>query len=272
MKDYAPSVFVDNRPGAGGRLALETLKGSIADGSVVGFTPVDQLALFPHIYYKLGYKPLEDFTAVTPICAVHFLIAIGARVPTNVTSVADFISWCRANPKAATYGTAGAGTHPHFVGISFARAAGFEFVHVPYKGGVSAMQDVLGGHLAACISTVGTLLPGIQSGGLRALATTAPRRRVALPDVPTFGEAGYPTLESVERFGLLLPAGAAADAVMRLHKAVHEALASDAVSRGLAKLSFEPAESSPAEFAGLIASETRRWGEVVKASGFQPMD
>ena len=206
MRGYASSVIVDNRPGAGGRVALETLKGAAADGSVMAFTPIDQLALFPHIYTQLGYKPLEDFAPVTTVCAVPFLITIGPRVPANVTTIGGFIRWCRLNPEAATYGTAGAGTLPHFLGISLARAAGLKLVHVPYKGGVTAIQDVLGGHLAACISTIGTLLPSVQSGGLRALATTAPRRSAALPNVPTFREVGYPTVESLSQFGLLLPA------------------------------------------------------------------
>ena len=272
MRGYAPSIIVDNRPGAGGRVALQALKSAPTDGSVMAITPVDQLALFPHIYTQLGYEPLEDFAAVTPVCAVQFLITVGPRVPANVTTVEEFVRWCRNNPKAAAYGTAGAGTHPHFLGISLARAAGFEFVHVPYKGGVAALQDVLGGHLAACISTIGTMLPGIQSGGLRALATTAPRRSAALPNVPTFREAGYPMLESLERFGLIVPGSTPPDTIDRLHNAVREALQTDPVKAGLTKLSLEPAEASPSKFAQLIASETRRWGEIVKASGFHPMD
>jgi tripartite-type tricarboxylate transporter receptor subunit TctC len=272
MKDYASSVIVDNRPGAGGRVALETLKGAAADGSVMAFTPIDQLALFPHIYTQLAYKPLQDFAPVTTVCAAQFLITIGSRVPAQVTTIDGFVRWCRLNPQAASYGTAGAGTLPHFLGISFARAAGVKLVHVPYKGGVTVIQDVLGGHVAACISTIGTLLPSVQNGGLRALATTAPRRSTALPDVPTFREAGYPTVESLSQFGLLVPARTPFDTVERLHKAVHEALGTDVVKAGLMKLSLEPAQTSPAEFAQLIASETRRWAEIVKASGFQPMD
>jgi tripartite-type tricarboxylate transporter receptor subunit TctC len=272
MKGYAPSLIVDNRPGAGGRIALEVLKGSEADASVMVLTPVDQLALFPHIYSRLSYRPLEDFAPVTTVCSVQFLFTIGPRVPASVRSLADFIGWCRDNPQAASYGTAGAGTHPHFLGITLARAAGFEFVHVPYKGGVSAVQDVLGGHLAACISTIGTLLPNVQPGALRALATTAARRSAALPDVPTFREAGYPMLESIERFGILVPAHTRADAVAALHKAILAALETDAVRAGLAKLSLEPTETSPSEFAGLIASDTQRWAEVVKVSGFKPTD
>ena len=272
VKGYAPSLIIENHPGAGGRLALDLVKESPADGSVMVLTPVDQLALFPQVYSHLNYQPRKDFAPVTTICSMEFLLTVGPRVPTNVKRLADFVAWCRNNPQAAAYGTAGAGTHPHFVGVSLAHVANFPFAHVPYKGGVTAVQDVLGGHLAACISTVGTLLPSVQSGDLRVLATTALRRGVALPDVPTFIEAGYPSLESLERFGLLVPASTPTDTIARLHKAVHAALATAAVKAGLTKLSLEPAETSPAEFAQLIASETRRWAEVVKASGFQPMD
>jgi tripartite-type tricarboxylate transporter receptor subunit TctC len=272
MKDYAPSLIVDNRPGAGGRVALEVLKGSEADGSVMVVTPVDQLALFPHIYNRLSYKPLEDFAPVTTLCSVQFLLAVGPRVPASVQSLAEFIAWCRENPTVATYGTGGAGTHPHFLGVTLARAAGFEFVHAPYKGGVAAVQDLLGGHLAACISTIGTLLPNVQSGGLRVLATTAPTRSLALPNVPTFKEAGYPMLESLERFGVVVPSRTPPDTVAALHKSIHLALNTQAVRAGLLRLSLEPEQGSPSEFARLIASDTQRWAEVVKASGFKPID
>ena len=272
MKGYAPSLIVDNRPGAGGRIALEAVKGSEAEGSVMVLAPVDHLALFPHIYSRLSYKPLDDFAPVATVCSVQFLLAIGPRVPASVKALADFIAWCRDNPQAAAYGTAGAGTHPHFLGVTLAQAAGFAFVHAPYKGGVTAVQDVLGGHLAACISTIGTLLPSLQSEALRALATTAPRRSVVLPYVPTFREAGYPMLESVERFGILVPARTPPDTIAALNNAIRKALETDAVRAGLARLSLEPAQASPAEFARLIAADTSRWAAVVKASGFKPMD
>lgn len=272
IKGYAPSLIVDNRPGAGGRIALEALKNSDADGSVMVLTPVDQLALFPHIYSRLSYKPFEDFAPVSPVCSVQFLLTVGPRVPASVKSLADFIGWCRENPQMAVYGTPGAGTHPHFLGVTLAHAARFEFAHVAYKGSAGAVQDVIGGHLSACIGTIGALLPNIQSGALRALATSAPDRSRALPNVPTFKELGYSKLESMERFGIVAPVRTPANAIQALHNAIRDALGMDAVKAGLAKLALEPVQGSPSEFMRLIRLETERWAEVVKASGFKPMD
>jgi tripartite-type tricarboxylate transporter receptor subunit TctC len=274
IKGYAPSLIVDNRPGAAGRVSLEALKGAQVDGSAMGLVPTDQLTLYPHIYKRLSYRPREDFAPVAAVCAFEFLLVVGPRVPAEVRSLADFIAWCRATPAAASYGTGGVGTHPHFLGLAFARAAGFDLVHVPYKGAGLVVQDVIGGHLAAVVSSIGSLLPHLRAGTLRTLGTMAPRRSAALPDVPTFAEAGYPSLTGVGsgRMGVFLPGRAATDTIAALHKTVSEALATDAVKAGLARLGLEPLEATPSAFAQLIATETERWGETVRASGFKPMD
>ena len=274
MAGYAPSLIVDNKPGAGGRISLEALKTAEPDGSVMALLPIDQLALYPHIYSRLSYKPLEDFTPVAAVCSFEFLLVVGPRVPAEVKSLADFIAWCRSNPAAASFGSGGAGTQPHFLGLALGRTAGFDFVHVPYKGAGLAVQDVLGGHLAVVIGSIGSLLPHVQAGKLRTLATAAPRRSTALADVPTFREAGYPAIENIGsgRMGAILPARASADVVANLHKAVAAACALDAVKAGLAKLGLEPLQASPAGFAQIIATETRHWAEAVKVSGFKPMD
>lgn len=272
MKGYAPSLIVDNRPGAGGRTALDALKGSEADGSVIAITPGDQLTLFPHVYNGLSYKPLEDFVPVTTACSVQFLLTIGPLVSPGVRSLTDFIAWCRDNPRAAMFGTIGAGSRPHFLGTMLARAASFDFVHLPYKGNVQGVQDLLGSHVAANISTIGNTLAHVQSGALRALATTAPRRSLALPDVPTFGELGYPMLEAVEWFGILVPAKTPTSVVAALHAAVREALDRPEFNAGLAKLSFEVLRTAPTDFVPLIKSDTERWAGVVKSVGFTPVE
>src|SRR5262245_60219176 len=272
MKGYAPSLIVDNRSGAGGRIALEALKIGDPDGSLLALTPGDQVTLFPHVYQKLNYDPLKDFIPVTTVCTFPFLLAIGPMVPANVTTLAQFIDWCRANPKLATYGSPGAGTRPHFLGVALARAAGFEFVHLPYRGGALAMQDLLGGQIPATISVFATSYPHVRSGSLRAVAITSPQRSQLLPNVPTAREAGYAAMEAVEWFGLFVPAKTPADIVAALHACVHEALQTDAVKSGMAKQAFDVGATARDDFDALIRTDTDRWGEVVKASGFKPIE
>jgi tripartite-type tricarboxylate transporter receptor subunit TctC len=272
MKGYAPSMIVDNRAGAGGRIALEALKSAEPDGSLMVLTPGDQVTLFPHVYQKLSYDALRDFIPVTTVCTFPFLLAIGPMVPASVTRLDQFVEWCRANPKLATYGSPGAGTRPHFLGATLARAARFAFVHVPYKGGAPALQDVLGGQIPATISVFSNAFPHVQSGSLRALVITAPQRSPLLPDVATASEAGYPGMEAIEWFGLFLPARTAAGIVNALSSSVQQALQADPVKIGLAKQSFDARAMSQDDFAALIKSDTQRWGGVVKESGFKPIE
>jgi tripartite-type tricarboxylate transporter receptor subunit TctC len=272
MHGYAASMIVDNHAGAGGRAALDALKSGAADGSVIALTPGDQITLFPHVYKKLGYDPLRDFVPVMTVCTVQFLLTVGPMVPATVTTLSAFVDWCRANPKLATYGTPGTGSRPHFLGAALARAGNFEFVHLPYKGAAPAIQDLLGGQIPATVNVISNSLPHIQAGTLRALATTAPNRSPLLPNVPTMREAGYPQLEALEWFGVFVPAATPEQTVIGLKDAVDHAVATAVFKTGLGQQSFEPAGSSGREFAQLIKSDTERWGDVVKASGFKPIE
>jgi len=272
VKGYAPSAIVDNRPGAGGRLPLDALKGGDPDGSVMVLTPGDQVALFPYVYAKLGYDVLRDFAPVSTVCKVQFLWVVGPLVPPQVKTLADFVAWCRANPRLASYGSPGEGTRPHFMGVSFAREAGVEMTNVPYKGGPPVVQDLLAGQLAAAPSVPSNVLPHIESGRLRALATTAPQRATILPQVSTAREAGYPALEGVEWFGLFVPIGTPAEIVLGLNAVVRKALDDEAVKASLAKQAFEPSGCTLLEFVQLIKSDLERWAATVKAVGFKPMD
>ena len=271
MKNYSSSFIVDNRPGAGGRLALSALKSSPADGTVMILTPASMVAVFPHVYKTLSYDAFKDFTPVTTVCSFPFLIAVGPMVPAEVRTLADFVKWCLANPKQATYGTAAAGSMLHFTGVTLAKESGFEFVHLPY-GGPNGIQDLLGGRIAATIYPIGTALPHVQSGGIRALATTGAQRSPLLADVPTVREAGYPALEAVEWFGVFVPANTPAETVNRLNGAIRAVVSTDAFKTGMAKLSVDAVSVTPAEFAQLIKSDFDRWGPIVQASGFSPED
>jgi tripartite-type tricarboxylate transporter receptor subunit TctC len=272
LRDYASTIVVDNRPGAGGRLPLDALKAAERDGSVMVLTPGDQVALFPHVYAKLGYDSARDFAPVSTVCTVQFIFTVGPLVPADVKTVADFVTWCRANPRHASYGSPGEGTRPHFMGASFAREAGLEMTHVPYKGGPPIVQDLVAGQLACSITVVSNALSNVRSGQLRALAITAPTRSPILPSVPTIREAGYPAAEGVELFELFVPAGTPENTIAQLNAQVRKALQAEAFTQGLANQGFEAAGSTPAELHQLVAADNDRWGAIVKQTGFKPID
>jgi tripartite-type tricarboxylate transporter receptor subunit TctC len=271
MKHDGPSIIVDNRPGAGGRLALAALKSSPADGTAMILAPASNFAVFPHVYKTPGYDALKDFVPITTVCSFPFLITVGPMVPVDVKTLADFAKWCAANPKQATYGTAAAGSMLHFTGVTLAKAGRFEFVHLPY-GGPGGIQDLLGGRIAATIYPIGTALPHVQSGAIRALATTGAQRSLLLADVSTVREAGYPVLEANEWFGVFVPANTPAETVSRLNGAIREVVNTGTFKNALNKLAVDPAGETPKEFAQLVKSDFERWGPIVQASGFTPED
>jgi tripartite-type tricarboxylate transporter receptor subunit TctC len=270
MKDYAETIVVETRPGAGGRVAVEAVKAADADGSVMLLAPLGFMMLFPHVHKTLRYAP-RDFTAVSTVASTPTLLTVGPKVPGDVRTLADFVAWCRANPKHANYGTAGAGTTLHFLGAMLGRTAGFEFVHVPYQGNGS-IQDLLKGEIASAIMPIGSSLGLVRSGDLRALATTGPRRSPFLPAVPTVGEAGYPSLEDLTWYGFFVPAKTPANIVEKLNAAIQAALRTDEVKSGMARLAVELDAISMGDFVRLIASETERWKAIVQATGFVPTD
>jgi tripartite-type tricarboxylate transporter receptor subunit TctC len=271
MKSASSTVIVENRSGASGRLALESLKSSVADGSTMILTPAAMIALFPHIYKSLKYDPFADFIPVTMVCSFPYLLTVGPMVPGHVKTLADFIGWCRTNPQHATHGTP-SGTPMHFTGVMLARAAGFEFVRVPYQGAAPIVQDLLGGQIAAAIVPIDVPLPHIQSGKFRVLATTGPQRSTLLPEVPTIKEAGYPSLEFVDWLGVFLPAKTPAETVDNLNNSIRKILNKEEIKAAFTKISYEIADASGTNFARLIKSDFERWGPIVKASGYKPED
>ncbi|MGX1107296.1 MULTISPECIES: tripartite tricarboxylate transporter substrate-binding protein [Bradyrhizobium] len=268
MKDYADTIVVETRPGASGRIAIEAVKNAEADGSVMLLAPLGFIALFPHTYKSLAYVP-QDFTPVSTVGSFATLLAVGPKVPNDVRSLADFVAWCRANPTQATYGTPGVGTTLHFIGAMLGRTAGFDYLHVPYQGR-GAVQDLLKGEIASAVMPIDSLLGQVQSGQLRALATTGRGRLKSLPDVPTAAEAGYPALQDVTWFGIFLPAKTPAAVVAQLNSAIQASLRTDEVKSGMAKLSVDVDAIAMNDFARLLVTESDRWKGIVRATGFTP--
>jgi tripartite-type tricarboxylate transporter receptor subunit TctC len=272
MKAYASSTIVENRAGAGGRLVMDVLKTSPADGSVMVLTPAVAMCLYPHVYKSLSYNPQQDFTGVTTICTTAMTFVVGPLVPSSVKTLADFIAWCKSNPSQSSYGSPGAGSPLHFLGVMLSRAANFEYLHVPFQGTAPSIQSLLGSQIASCISPIGPFVPHIRAGTLRALVTTGPQRSPLLPDVPTIAEAGYPALQFAEWFGIFVPARTPAATVETLSSVLRTGLQAKEMQAGLAAQSVDAGGMTPADFARQIKTDFDRWGPIVKASGFTPMD
>jgi len=270
---YASTVIVDNKPGAGGRIALELLKSSPADGTVLAISPASMIVVYPHLYRRLSYQPQRDFLPVARLASAQFVITVGPMVPASVRTLADFAVWCKANPSQAAYGSSGAGSVPHFTGVELGKVAGLGWTHVAYKGAAPALNDLLGGQVAANVGVISNALPHLQAGRLRALAVSGPVRSALLPEVPTLAQAGFAQALAVEWFGVFLPVAASPDVALRLNAAVREALQAKALQEVLAKAAFEPGgQESPTEFTQLLRTDHERWGAVVRASGFTPED
>lgn len=269
---YAPSVIVDNKPGAGGRIGAQTVKAGEADGSQFLLTPASILTIYPHAYKKLGYDSLADFTPVSSVASVTFAFSVSSAVPANVKTVADYVTWIKANPLQANYGSPAAGATPHFVGVMFGRAAGLQLNHVPYKGGAPLVSDLLGGQVQAGVNVLPEVLQHHVSGKLRILAISSAKRSPYLPGVPTFAESGYKDVTGTEAFSVFVPSKTPTDAVNKLNAAIRTALQAKPLIEGLEKMSFEIEGVSSADYTKTVKAELERWAPVVKASGFSSED
>lgn len=268
MAGYS-AVIVDNRPGAGSRIAVEAAARAKPDGLTAVVTPDFTLTLMPHLYRKLGYDPLKDLLPVAMCATSETALAVGPAVPAEVTNVATFLKWARSHPQQALYASPSAGSTPHFTGILFARAAKTELTHVSYKGGAQALQDLLGGQVPASFNPVGELLPQLGSSKLRILATSGAKRSPFLPGVPTFSESGYSDVVVQSWLGVVVPKGTPEGVIATMEHSIHEALLSKTVSDGFAKFGLTVAKPVPRDrMAAILREDLQRWSVVVKASGF----
>lgn len=259
--------FVENKPGAGGRIAVETLKNSPADGSVLALAPVSALSVYPHIYPKLAYKQ-EDVTQVSIGAIMFHGLAVGPAVPAEVKTLKDFLAWAKANPTQANYGSPGAGSMPHLLGALLGIRAGVELKHVPYRGTVPSITDLVGGQIAAAMNPSGDYLQHIKTGKVRVLATSGRKRSPYLPDVPTFTELGYPDVTSEEWFGFYAPAKTPAATIAAANAAITKALKDKSVIDALAIVGLVAHGSTPQAMAADQKAEYERWGPLVKQIGF----
>jgi tripartite-type tricarboxylate transporter receptor subunit TctC len=268
MKDeLKANILIENKPGAGGRVAADLLKSAPADGSTFMLTPVVVPVLAPLVFSKLNYNPATDFAPVGHVCSFNFALSVPASLP--VRTVPEFVAWLKANPQKANFGSPAPGSLPHFFGEMISRDAQADMVHVPFAGGAAMMTAIMGGQVSAGIDVLLESLEAHRSGKVRILAISGERRSAVLPDVPTFRESGFPNIVASGWFGMYAPARTPEASITAMNRALNRALTQPDVLDRFGKLALEPGGGSAADLTRLEQSSTARWAPVVKATGFR---
>lgn len=258
-------VIVENKPGAGGRIAAEVLKNAPADGNTVLITPLAPIVIAPLTFRKLNYNPETDFVPVAQLVTFPLTIATGASSPYKTLS--EFVAWLKANPTKAAFGTSAAGSQLHFLGLMFAQAVKVEMTHVPYQGSAPLATDLIGGQIPAGIDQFSIEL--YKAGKIRLLASSGATRSPLMPDVPTFKEQGFPGVEGEAWFGAYMHAKTPAPIVQRLSEALASAVQQPDAKHKLNDAGLVATGLKAPEFTALVAADRARWKPVIEASGFR---
>lgn len=259
-------ALVDNRPGAAGQISVGVLKSAAADGSTLLLAQGAIATVYPYLYAKLGYDPAVDLQPVSLASEMLLALAVGPAVPSEVTTLADFIAWTRHHPQRANIGSPGTGTLPHLLAAMLLRKEGVAWQHVAYSGGPPAVTDLLGGQIAALALPEGLLRQHHATGRVRVLATSGPARSAYLPEVPSFVEQGHPELVVKEWFAFFA-SGRVPKATVEAKSAVlREALARPELSATFAKAGMTPASSLPLTLSARILREQQVWQPVLRAN------
>ena len=260
-------VVIDNRAGAGGNIGAEIAARAAPDGYTV-FIASPAHVINACMQKDLTYDLMRDFRPVVLLTTGAYVVVVNPRVP--VKSVKELIAYAKAQPGKLNYASAGTGNATHLAGELFRFMTGVNIVHVPYKGAGPAITDLLGGQVDLMFSNITAVLPHVQSGKLRALAVTGPKRSAAVSQLPTVAEAGVPGYEVTSWFALLVPVRTAPDIVTKLNRDVVRVLQSAEVKERLAAQGAEPVGGTPEELMAFIRAEVARWCKVIKAAGIKP--
>jgi tripartite-type tricarboxylate transporter receptor subunit TctC len=258
-------IVVENKPGAGGLLGADILAKAKGDTHLVMMSSAASHGIGPVLYKDVPYDPLGDFLHIHLVGTFPSVLAVNGNSP--VTSVAQLVAEARA--KEMTYGSGGNGTMNHLVGQLLARAAGVPLIHIPYRGSAPAMNDLLGGQIAALMESLPTAIGYFSSGRMRPLAVSEDQRSPSLPDVPTFREAGFSGVVATNWFGVSTPVGIPPELAKRWESEIGTALKSDEVKEKFAKIGVRPGTLGAEAYTGLVRSEIDRWREVIRAANIR---
>ncbi|HVY58763.1 MAG TPA: tripartite tricarboxylate transporter substrate binding protein [Xanthobacteraceae bacterium] len=266
-RKWGQSVIVENISGAAMNLGSERVARSDPDGYTLLVAPPSPLSLNQMLFKDLAYDPTQ-FTPITLVAKIANVLSVRNDFPAK--SIKELVAYAKANPGKLTFASQGVGSTAHLSASQLELLAGIKMVHVPYRGAMPALNDVMAGHVDMFFDTLATSVPLFRAGKIKILAVAGPERASAIPDVPTIAESGLPGFRSITWFGLVAPPKTPADLVAHINRDAVEVLKSKEVTATLAKLSLEPGATSPAETAKFFAAETQLWSKVIKETGLKP--
>jgi len=261
------TIVVENRPGAGGNIGLDSAAKSPNDGYTIAMGQTANLAVNPALYSSMPFDPVKDFAPIALLSSQPLIVVVSAASPYK--TLKDLVDAAKKNPGKVNMASAGNGTIGHIGGELFQRRAGIKMTHVPYKGAGPAVADIIGGSVDTIFGNTQSVGGLVAGGRLRPLAVTSPKRIAAFPDVPTVAESGYPGFEAATWSGLVAPAGTPKPIIDKLNAAANKALATTEMKTRLAEEGSTPLGGTPQQFADYIKSENAKWGAAVRDAGIK---
>ncbi|MEI7805682.1 MAG: tripartite tricarboxylate transporter substrate binding protein [Hyphomicrobiales bacterium] len=264
-KELGQQIVVDNRPGGALTIGLDLTAKSAPDGYTIGMGPIGALAITRHMVGKLPYDIEKDFQPIALVTRGHLLLAVSPSLP--VKSVRELIDYAKKNPGKLSNASSSNGSPGHVGGELFKYMTGTDIVHIPYRGGSLAINDLIAGHVQLMFESLQSIAPHAKAGSVRALAVSGAKRSPGFPDLPTVAEAGVPGYEAGTWTGVIAPAGVPRAIVDKLNAAINKAIASPAFIEKFAAIGDEPGGGTPEQYAEAIRKDSAKWAEVIKRSG-----
>lgn len=262
-------VIIENKPGASGNIGMAQAARAKPDGYTLALAPTGNLTTNPTLYRQLPFDTAKDFTPVTLLGMSPNVLVVNSQVKAN--TLAELVAYAKANPDQLNYSSPGAGSGAHLAGELLKQETGAAIVHIPYNGMAQAVNDVIAGNVHLMFAGVSTVLPQIKAGKLKAIAVAGPDRLPQLPDLPTVAESGYPGFDVTSWYGIVAPSKVPAPILDKLQRDIAEILKEDSIKEKFMGLGVVATPTTRDEFAKLIASDTKKWTDIIKTAGIEPI-